>query len=109
NQVSSGAAPADIMHGAIVSLADRSVQLMKRAGLEPEFTLVGGIARFAAMPRVLGERLKAAVNVPPGDLPQYTAAIGAALLGLRRLRKLRQQGGLDARLGERREASGSPL
>jgi predicted CoA-substrate-specific enzyme activase len=107
NQVSSGAAPADIMHGAIVSLADRSVQLMKRAGLEPEFTLVGGIARFSAMARVLGERLKAAVNVPLEDLPQYTAAIGAALLGQRRLRKLREEGRLDVHLGERLAAGGS--
>ena len=108
NQVSSGAAPADIMHGAIVSLADRSVQLMKRTGLESEFTVVGGIARFAVMARVLGEKLKAAVNVPSGDLPQYTAAVGAALLGLRRLRKLRDEGRLDAHLGERLAASGSP-
>jgi (R)-2-hydroxyacyl-CoA dehydratese activating ATPase len=107
NQVSSGASPADIMHGAIVSLADRSVQLMKRAGLEPEFTLVGGIARFAAMARVLGERLKAAVNVPLEDFPQYTAAIGAALLGQRRLRKLREEGRLDVHLGERPTAGGS--
>lgn len=107
NQVSSGAAPADIMHGAIVSLADRSVQLMKRAGLEPEFTLVGGIARFAAMARVLSERLKAAVNVPPEDLSQYTAAVGAALLGLRRLRKLRVEGRLDSHLGQRPAASES--
>ena len=30
NQLSEGSAPADIMHGAIVSLVDRSVQLMKR-------------------------------------------------------------------------------
>ena len=100
NQVSSGAAPADIMHGAIVSLADRCVQLMKRAGLEPEFTLLGGVARFPAAGRVLSARLKAAVNVPPEDLAQYTAAIGASCLGLRRLQKLRHEGRLDAHLSE---------
>ena len=43
NQLSLGAAPADIMHGAISSLVDRSVQLMKRVQMEPEFTLIGGI------------------------------------------------------------------
>ena len=46
NQLSLGSAPADIMHGAIASLVDRSVQLMKRVQMEPEFTLIGGILRF---------------------------------------------------------------
>lgn len=101
NHVSSGCAPADIMHGAIVSLADRCVQLMKRARLEPEFTLVGGIMRFETMVRVVSERLKAALNVPPGDLVQYTGAIGAALLAHHRLQKLQQEGRLSERLGER--------
>ncbi len=89
NHVSSGCTPGDIMHGAIVSLVDRSVQLMKRVQMEPEFTLVGGILRFETMGRVVRERLKAQANVPPDDLPQYTAAVGAAILGQRRLQKLR--------------------
>ena len=89
NHVSAGATPADIMHGAMVSLVDRSVQLMKRVGAEPEYTLVGGILRFETMARVVGEKLNAPVNVPPGDWPQYTAAIGAAILAHRRLQKLR--------------------
>jgi hypothetical protein len=46
NQLSQGAAPADIMYGAIVSLVGRSVQLLKRVRLEPELTLIGGILRF---------------------------------------------------------------
>ncbi len=89
NHVSSGCTPGDIMHGAIVSLVDRSVQLMKRAQMEPEFTLVGGILRFETMGRVVRERLKANANVPPDDLAQYTAAVGAAILGQRRLQKLK--------------------
>ena len=88
NQLSEGAAPADIMHGAIVSLVDRSMQLMKRVRMEPEFTLVGGILRFERMVRVVEGALSASVNVLPGDLVQYTAAFGAALLGQRRLRRL---------------------
>ena len=88
NQLSEGAAPADIMHGAIVSLVDRSVQLMKRVRMEPDFTLVGGILRFERMIQVVKNALGANVNVLPGDLVQYTSAFGAALLGLRRLRRL---------------------
>jgi predicted CoA-substrate-specific enzyme activase len=88
NHLSQGVAPADIMHGAIVSLVRRSVQLMKRARMEPEFTLVGGIMRFGTMVRVIRESLTGTVNVPDGDLVQYVPALGAARLGYRRLQQV---------------------
>ncbi len=97
NHLSQGASPADIMHGAIVSLVDRSVQLMKRVQMEPEFTLVGGILRFETMGRVIKEKLGASVNVPEGDLVQFTAALGASLLAQHRLRKLSEHGATAAR------------
>jgi predicted CoA-substrate-specific enzyme activase len=90
NHLSQGAAPADIMHGAIVSLVGRSVQLMKRVRMEPEFTLIGGILRFERMVGVVRAELDAEVNVPQGDLVQFTSALGAAILGHRRLRKLKE-------------------
>ncbi|MBZ5538672.1 MAG: acyl-CoA dehydratase activase [Acidobacteriia bacterium] len=90
NHLSQGSAPADIMQGAISSLVDRSIQLMKRVHMEPEFTLIGGILRFETMARVAREQLGAAVNVPDGDLVQYVCALGAALLGRRRLQKLEE-------------------
>jgi predicted CoA-substrate-specific enzyme activase len=96
NQLSLGAAPADIMHGAICSLVDRSVQLMKRVQMEPEFTLIGGILRFEAMARLVRKHLQAEVNVPAGDMVQFTTALGAAILGHQRLRKLRETGAEDA-------------
>jgi predicted CoA-substrate-specific enzyme activase len=86
NHLSQGVAPADIMHGAIVSLVGRSVQLMKRVRMEPEFTLIGGILRFRRMVDVVRRELGTEVNVPDGDLVQFTSALGAALLGQRRLR-----------------------
>jgi len=85
NHLSQGVAPADIMNGAIVSLVGRSVQLMKRVKLEPQFTLIGGILRYEAMGRVVREALKSEVNVPEGDLVQFVSAYGAGLLGQRRL------------------------
>jgi predicted CoA-substrate-specific enzyme activase len=87
NQLSLGSAPADIMHGAVASLVDRSVQLMKRVQMEPEFTLIGGILRFETMARVVREQLKAEVNVPPENLVQFVSALGAAILAQRRLQK----------------------
>ena len=88
NHVSSGVSPADIMHGAIVSLVTRSVQLMKRVRPEAEITLVGGIMRFPTMIRVIERQLGQPVNVPPEALVQLTGAVGAAVLAHQRLAKL---------------------
>lgn len=92
NQLSQGAPPADIMHGAISSLVDRSFQLMKRVQMEPEYTLIGGILRFGTMADVVREKLNAQVNVPDGDMVQFTTALGAAILGHQRVRKLKETG-----------------
>jgi (R)-2-hydroxyacyl-CoA dehydratese activating ATPase len=92
NCLSQGNSPADIMHGAIVSLVDRSVQLMKRVQMEPEVTLIGGILRFETMARVVREKLAMNVNVPDGELVQFVSALGAALLARHRLNKLSEQG-----------------
>lgn len=91
NHLSQGAAPADIMHGAITSLVERSVQLMKRVRMQPEFTLIGGILRFETMGRLVSDHLKSDVNVPEGALAQLTPALGAGLLGLIRLKKLKEE------------------
>jgi (R)-2-hydroxyacyl-CoA dehydratese activating ATPase len=84
NHLSLGASPADIMQGSIVSLVARSVQLLKRVQMEPEFTLVGGILRFPSMASLIVEKLGGTVNVLPDDMPQYAAALGAAVLAQRR-------------------------
>ena len=101
NQLSMGSPPADIMHGAISSLVDRSFQLMKRVQMEPEYTLIGGILRFGTMARVVRERLNAEVNVPEGEMVQYTTALGAAILGHQRLRKLKEIGVEVSRIAEK--------
>lgn len=86
NHLSQGVPPADIMHGAIVSLVGRSMQLLKRVQMEPEFTLIGGILRFETMADEVRRQLGSDVNVPAGDLVQFVPALGAAVLGQRRLR-----------------------
>jgi predicted CoA-substrate-specific enzyme activase len=91
NHLSLGAAPADIMQGAIVSLVHRSVQLMKRVQMEPEFTLVGGILRFPSMAALIGKTLGEGANVPPDDMPQYAAAVGAAVMARRRAHAAREK------------------
>jgi activator of 2-hydroxyglutaryl-CoA dehydratase len=84
NHLSQGAAPADIMQGAIVSLVSRSLQLMRRVQMEAPFTLVGGILRFPSMASLIRQTLGVEANVPDADMPQYTAAVGAAVMARRR-------------------------
>jgi activator of 2-hydroxyglutaryl-CoA dehydratase len=87
NSLSQGSSPSDIMQGAIHSLVDRSIQLMRRVQLEPEYTLVGGILRYESMGALLREKLGAGVNVPPPDVVMLTGALGAAVLGQKRTRQ----------------------
>ena len=91
------------MYGAILSLTSRSVQLMKRIRAEPEYTLIGGILRWERMSKVIRQELKAEVNVPEGDMPQFTAAVGCALLGLHlSVAAVQLIGGLASRTTHRR-------
>jgi predicted CoA-substrate-specific enzyme activase len=106
NHLSQGVSPADIMHGAIVSLVGRSIQLMKRVQMEPEFTLIGGILRFETMVAVIRRELAADVNVPPDDLVQFVPAFGAAVLGHRRLRARETDASVAAPAGA--ESRGAP-
>ena len=106
NQLSEGSAPADIMHGSMVSLVGRAVQLLRRARGEPEFTMAGGILRYEVMIDIITEKLGTKINVPPDDMVQYMGALGASILGHRRLRKLRNEG-IDFRRSTEIEPSNS--
>ena len=86
NHVSDGVSVDDILRGIHNSLADRALNLLKRVGLDGEVTLIGGVALQEGMVVALREKLGVPVNVP--EAPQYTTALGAALLGLQRFRKL---------------------
>jgi predicted CoA-substrate-specific enzyme activase len=87
NHVSSGESVEDILRGVHNSLASRALALLKRAGLEEEVTFVGGVARQHGMVKALQETVKKKVNV--SDEPEMVGAIGAALLALKRLEKIR--------------------
>ena len=86
NHVSEGVSVENILRGIHNSLADRALSLLKRVSLDGEVTLIGGVARQGGMVAALRDRLDVTVNVP--EAPQLTTALGAALLGLQRYRKL---------------------
>ena len=85
NHVSEGVAVENILRGIHDSLADRSLSLLKRVGLDGPVVFIGGVARQAGMVMALRGRLGVPVLVP--DAPQFAAARGAALLGLQRFLK----------------------
>lgn len=85
NHVSQGRTVEDILRGIHNSLAERAVALLKRVGIEPELTLVGGIARQEGMVRALAELAAMPINIP--QQPEIVNALGAALLAKRRLER----------------------
>ncbi len=87
NHVSTGETVENILRGVHNSLASRALALLKRSGMEDEVTFVGGVARQKGMVKALEETLKRKVNV--SDEPELVGALGAALLALRRLEKIR--------------------
>jgi predicted CoA-substrate-specific enzyme activase len=86
NHVSEGVTVENILRGIHNSLADRALALLKRVGLDGEVTFIGGVALQAGMVQALRDTLRVPINVP--DAPHETTALGAALLGLQRFRKL---------------------
>ncbi len=86
NHVTDGHTVEDILRGVHNSLAGRAVSLLKKAGMESEYTLVGGASTQAGMRLALSEAVGEPVNV--NENSDLACAIGAAVLGLVRLRKL---------------------
>ncbi len=90
NHVSAGITVQDILRGIHESLADRAGALLKRVEMKQELTLIGGVARQAGIAKALEERLKVKVNIPSDC--DFVCALGAALLGLKRLAGKRAAG-----------------
>ncbi|HKZ63911.1 MAG TPA: acyl-CoA dehydratase activase [Thermoplasmata archaeon] len=84
--VTSGKATEDILMGAHLSIADRALALLRQVGVDGEVTVTGGVVLNRGMLTALERRLGRTVNASPDTV--YAGAIGAALLGFVRLRKL---------------------
>ena len=83
NHVSAGVSVENILRGIHESLADRSVAMLRRVGLQGSLVFIGGVARQAGIVRALEDKLGVKVDVP--EECEHVCALGAALLGLRRL------------------------
>lgn len=74
--------PPDILAGVHQSIASRTISLLRRIGMESEYTMTGGVARNVGMVKAIEEKLGSTLNVSPDS--HFIGAIGAALFALER-------------------------
>jgi predicted CoA-substrate-specific enzyme activase len=70
----------DILLGVHQSIANRSIGLLRRVGIEEEMTFTGGVARNIGMVQVLNDTLGFKMNVSEDS--HFMGALGAALYAL---------------------------
>ena len=85
NHVSEGRTVPDIIRGAHESLAERAMSQLKMVGFDGPVVFIGGVALQEGMVEACRQKFAHPVLVP--EHPSHVAAYGAALMGLRRLRK----------------------
>ncbi|MFW9780266.1 MAG: acyl-CoA dehydratase activase [Candidatus Heimdallarchaeota archaeon] len=79
---------ADIVMGVFISIANRASTLLKRVGINPELTLAGGLVHNDGMVDALHQVTGSDINV--SKMGHYSGALGAAILGYRRLQQLQE-------------------
>ncbi len=86
NHVSEGRAVPDILRGIHASLAECALGMLRRVGISGPVALAGGVTRQAGMIAALRDVLPFPVLVP--ERPELASAVGAAVLGWQRRRKV---------------------
>jgi predicted CoA-substrate-specific enzyme activase len=86
----------NILGGVHRAIANRTISLVRRVGIEPEVTFTGGVSRNIAMVQALEEVLGTKLNVSSES--HYTGALGAALFALERAEAVHGKNGADVAL-----------
>ena len=74
---------ADIADGVCHAIANKSFSLLRRAGMEPDFMMTGGVAKNPGVVRAVEEKIGAPLYICPE--PEIVGAAGAALYALERM------------------------
>jgi predicted CoA-substrate-specific enzyme activase len=91
-----GAEKGDILCGLNDAIAQRSLNLLKRVGIQPDFSITGGIAKNKGMVAKLTEKVGMEPRLCPD--PQLAGALGAALYAEERLSGV-EAGGVEIQYG----------
>jgi len=79
--IASGCSKEEIAKGIHRSIAERTIALAKRIDGEPPYYMAGGVAQNAGLVQELEESLGETLKVI--DYPQFSGALGAAIMALR--------------------------
>jgi predicted CoA-substrate-specific enzyme activase len=71
----------DILRGVHRAIADRTVAIVERVGVEEQTTMSGGVAKNVGVRRCIEERLGITLNLV--EEPQIVGALGAAVIAFR--------------------------
>jgi (R)-2-hydroxyacyl-CoA dehydratese activating ATPase len=99
NWLARGKKMEDVLMGVHRGIAQRSLSLLRRVGVEAEVTFTGGVTRNIAMVEILEDMLGLRLNVSPEA--HYMGAIGAGLFALERASEARE---IEVRLDAQRHA-----
>ena len=78
-RLSEGAKVEDILAGLNDAIADRTTNMVRRLGVQPDVVFTGGVAMNSGAVKALSKKLGCEVFVP--EYPLLSGALGAALLG----------------------------
>ncbi len=81
---SQGKAVNDILRGIHKAIADRTVGLLERIGVEKDVVMTGGVAKNIGVVKTIEEKLGLSLLIP--DEPQTVGAIGAAHIASQKAR-----------------------
>jgi len=79
SRLSEGVSIEDILAGVNDSIAERTINMVRRLRMEPDVVFTGGVALNAGVVKAIEKKLGYEVLVP--EQPLLTGALGAALLG----------------------------
>ena len=90
NHITSGSTEEDIIAGVMEAVANQGLILLRKAGIESELTLTGGLSMNPAMVQTLSRLAGLPVNVSANgaDGGLFAGALGASILAQMRLAKL---------------------
>ncbi|MFN3534160.1 MAG: acyl-CoA dehydratase activase, partial [Desulfatiglandales bacterium] len=80
SMVAQGKPIGEILRGLHMAVINRVYPMLRDVGIKPDVVMTGGVAKNKAIVRLLEDRLKLKVFVPPD--PQLTGALGAALIAM---------------------------